>query len=109
MTQMAFRLSAITRQSLLRDQSLLSTCAAGFGGADFDARRWNGHVTPETITELPKYHYVMSINLDGTPPEPSGFVACQWRSCSRTTTTPPVRPTDKAIDANLRRRPGAGS
>ncbi|MFK0239192.1 hypothetical protein ACIQVS_40640, partial [Streptomyces vinaceus] len=53
MTQMTLRLSAITRQALLRNQSWLSTCAADYDEAAFVAKRWNGHASPETITELP--------------------------------------------------------
>ncbi|MER7111146.1 ATP/GTP-binding protein [Streptomyces sp. NPDC000229] len=106
MTQMALRLSAITRQSLLQNQSLLSTCAADFDEAAFVARRWNGHVTPETITELPKYHYVMSINLNGTPTKPFRVRGLPVEELFAHYDNPAGVPgLDKAIDTNLRRRP----
>ncbi|MFF9870102.1 ATP/GTP-binding protein [Streptomyces sp. NPDC013953] len=106
MTQMALRLSAITRQSLLQNQSLLSTCAADFDEAAFVARRWNGHVTPETITELPKYHYVMSINLNGTPTKPFRVRGLPVEELFAHYDNPAGVPDlDKAIDTNLRRQP----
>ncbi|MET9427877.1 ATP/GTP-binding protein [Streptomyces sp. NPDC003036] len=108
MTQMALRLSAITRQSLLQNQSLLSTCAADFDEAAFVARRWNGHVTPETITELPKYHYVMSINLNGTPTKPFRVRGLPVEELFAHYDNPAGVPVlDKAIDSNLQRRPVA--
>ncbi|MBT2439988.1 ATP/GTP-binding protein [Streptomyces sp. ISL-36] len=106
MTQMALRLSAITRQSLLQNQSLLSTCAADFDEAAFVARRWNGHVTPETITGLPKYHYVMSINLNGTPTKPFRVRGLPVEELFAHYDNPAGVPDlDQAIDTNLRRRP----
>lgn len=108
MTQMALRLSAITRQSLLQNQSLLSTCAADFDEAAFVARRWNGHVTPETITELPKYHYVMSISLNGRPSTPFRVRGLPVEEIFAHYNKPDEVPAlDEAIDANLRRRPVA--
>ncbi|WP_329583539.1 ATP/GTP-binding protein [Streptomyces sp. NBC_01361] len=106
MTQMALRLSAITRQALLQNQSLLSTCAADFDEAAFVARRWNGHVTAETITELPKYHYVMSINLNGTPTQPFRVRGLPVEELFAHYDNPDGVPDlDKSIDSNLRRRP----
>lgn len=108
MTQMALRLSAITRQSLLQNQSLLSTCAADYDEAAFVARRWNGHVTPETITELPKYHYVMSISLNGKPTQPFRVRGLPVEEIFAHYDNPAGVPKlDQAIDANLRRRPVA--
>lgn len=106
MTQMALRLSAITRQALLQNQSLLSTCAADYDEAAFVAKRWNGHVTPETITELPKYHYVMSINLDGARTKPFRVRGLPVEEVFAHYDNPAGIPDlDQAIDTNLRRRP----
>ncbi|WP_405395647.1 ATP/GTP-binding protein [Streptomyces microflavus] len=106
MTQMALRLSAMTRQALLQNQSLLSTCAADFDEAAFVARRWNGHVTPETITELPKYHYIMSINLNGTRTQPFRVRGLPVEEIFAQYNKPEAVPgLDKAIDSNLSRRP----
>ncbi|MDQ0847640.1 ATP/GTP-binding protein [Streptomyces sp. V1I6] len=108
MTQMALRLSVNTRQSLLQNQSLLSTCAADFDEAAFVARRWNGHVTPEIITELPKYHSIMSINLNGTPTKPFRVRGLPVEELFKHYDNPAGVPDlDKAIDTNLRRRPVA--
>lgn len=108
MTQMALRLSAVTRQSLLQNQSLLSTCAADYDEAAFVARRWNGHVTPETIIELPKYHYVMSINLNGKPTKPFRVRGLPVEELFDHYNNPAgIADLDAAIDGNLRRRPVA--
>ncbi|MGF2209524.1 ATP/GTP-binding protein [Streptomyces sp. S5] len=108
MTQMALRLSAITRQALLQNQSLLSTCAADYDEAAFVARRWNGHVTPETVTELPKYHYVMSINLNGRPTKPFRVRGLPVEDLFAHYDNPDgIADLDRAIDTNLLRRPVA--
>ncbi|MEV6726372.1 ATP/GTP-binding protein [Streptomyces xanthochromogenes] len=106
LTQMALRLSAITRQALLQNQSLLSTCAADYDEAAFVARRWNGHVTPETITQLPKYHYLMSITLNGRPTPPFRVRGLSVEEVFAHYNNPDGIPDlDEAIDSNLRRRP----
>lgn len=106
MTQMALRLSAITRQALLQNQSLLSTCAADYDEAAFVAKRWNGHVTPETITELPKYHYIMSIALDGQRTTPFRVRGLPVEEVFAHYFNPDGIPDlDAAIDTNMRRRP----
>ncbi|MFI0742360.1 ATP/GTP-binding protein [Streptomyces sp. NPDC021100] len=105
MTQMALRLSAVTRQALLQNQSMLSTCAADYDEAAFVARRWNDHVTPEVITELPKYHYVMSIALDGQRTKPFRVRGLPVEEIFAHYNNPDGIPDlDAAIDANLQRR-----
>ncbi|WP_030387983.1 hypothetical protein [Streptomyces sp. NRRL S-241] len=106
MTQMVLRLSAITRQALLQNQSWLSTCAADYDEAAFVAKRWNGHVSPETITELPKYHYVMSVNLNGTKSTPFRVRGLPVDEVFAHYDNPAGVPAlDQAIDSNLNRRP----
>lgn len=106
MTQMALRLSAVTRQALLQNQSLLSTCAADSEEAAFVARRWNGHVSAETITSLDKYHYIMSINLDGRPTTPFRVRGLPVEEIFAHYNNPDgVADLDAAIDTNMRRRP----
>ncbi|AJF70356.1 hypothetical protein [Streptomyces vietnamensis] len=106
MTQMALRLSAITRQALLQNQSWLSTCAADYDEAAFVAKRWNGHVSPETITELPKYHYVMSVNLNGGRTTPFRVRGLPVDEVFAHYDNPAGVPAlDQAIDTNLNRRP----
>ena len=104
MTQMALRLSPITRQALLQNQSMLSTCAADADEAAFVTKRWNGHVTAETITALPKYHYVMSINLDGAPTTPFRVRGLPVEEIYADYHNPDgIRELDTAIDTNLNR------
>lgn len=106
MTQMALRLSAVTRQALLQNQSWLSTCAADYDEAAFVAKRWNGHVSPETITELPKYHYVMSVNLNGSRTTPFRVRGLPVDEVFAHYDNPAGVPAlDQAIDSNLSRRP----
>ncbi|MFE5549373.1 hypothetical protein ACFQ71_36935 [Streptomyces sp. NPDC056534] len=106
MTQMALRLSAITRQALLQNQSWLSTCAADSDEAAFVAKRWNGHVSSETITELPKFHYVMSVNLNGTRTTPFRVRGLPVDEVFAHYNNPEGVPDlVKAIDSNLNRRP----
>ncbi|GAA1553165.1 ATP/GTP-binding protein [Streptomyces globosus] len=106
MTQMALRLSATTRQALLQNQSWLSTCAADYDEAAFVAKRWNGHVSPETIAELPKYHYVMSLNLNGARTTPFRVRGLPVDQVFEHYNNPAGVPAlDQAIDTNLSRRP----
>ncbi|MFE4019271.1 ATP/GTP-binding protein [Streptomyces sp. NPDC059101] len=106
MTQMALRLSATTRQALLQNQSLLSTCAADYDEAALIARRWNGHVSTEAITELPKYHYLMSIALNGKPTAPFRVRGLPIDEVFADYHNPDGLPAlDQAITTNLRRRP----
>ncbi|MEV6726235.1 ATP/GTP-binding protein [Streptomyces xanthochromogenes] len=106
MTQMALRLSAITRQSLMQNQSMLSTCAADYDEAAFVARRWNGQVTPETITELPKYHQIMSVTLNGRRTSPFRVRGLPVEEIFANCHNPAGGPAlAQAIDKNLRRRP----
>ncbi|MBL1086743.1 ATP/GTP-binding protein [Streptomyces actinomycinicus] len=105
MTQMALRLSAVTRQALLQNRSLLATCAADHDEADFVARRWNGQVSPETITALPKYHYIMSLNLDGQPTSPFRVRGLPVEEVFAHYDNPGgIDDLDRAIDTNMRRR-----
>ncbi|MGW4784870.1 ATP/GTP-binding protein [Streptomyces sp. NPDC004230] len=105
MTQMALRLSAITRQALLQNRSLLATCAADHDEADFVARRWNGQVSPETITALPKYHYVMSLTLDGQPTSPFRVRGLPVEEVFAHYDNPDgIKDLGAAIDTNMRRR-----
>lgn len=67
MTQMAQRLSATTRQGLLQNLSILSTTASDVDEAMLVTRRWGKKVAPDTVVQLNRYSYVMSVTLeDGT-------------------------------------------
>lgn len=105
MTQMVLRLSAITRQALLQNRSLLATCAADHDEADFVVKRWNGQVSPETVTALPKYHYIMSLNLDGQPTSPFRVRGLPVEEVfARYDNPASVKDLDQAIDTNMRRQ-----
>ncbi|MEV7004020.1 ATP/GTP-binding protein [Streptomyces sp. NPDC093982] len=70
MTQMAQRLSATTRQGLLQNLSILSTTASDIDEATLVTRRWGKKVSPDTIVQLNRYNYVMSVTLDGGTSDP---------------------------------------
>ncbi|MBK3628211.1 ATP/GTP-binding protein [Streptomyces sp. MBT49] len=70
MTQMAQRLSATTRQGLLQNLSILSTTASDVDEATLVTRRWGKKVSPDTIVQLNRYNYVMSVTLDGGTSDP---------------------------------------
>lgn len=70
MTQMAQRLSATTRQGLLQNLSILSTTASDVDEATLVTRRWGKKVAPDTIVQLNRYSYVMSVTLEGGTTDP---------------------------------------
>ncbi|MEU5137043.1 ATP/GTP-binding protein [Streptomyces californicus] len=70
MTQMAQRLSPTTRQGLLQNLSILSTTASDIDEAALVTRRWGKKVSPDTIVQLNRYNYVMSVTLDGGTTDP---------------------------------------
>ncbi|MFD4612897.1 ATP/GTP-binding protein [Streptomyces sp. NPDC058440] len=70
MTQMAQRLSATTRQGLLQNLSILSTTASDVDEATLVTRRWGKKVTPDTVVQLNRYSYVMSVTLEGGTTDP---------------------------------------
>ncbi|GAA1227295.1 type IV secretory system conjugative DNA transfer family protein [Streptomyces rhizosphaericus] len=70
MTQMAQRLTATTRQGLLQNLSILSTTASDIDEANLVVRRWGKKVPPETVTQLRRFNYVMSVTLDGEQTDP---------------------------------------
>ncbi|MFD8732329.1 ATP/GTP-binding protein [Streptomyces sp. NPDC059611] len=70
MTQMAQRLSATTRQGLLQNLSILSTTASDVDEATLVTRRWGKKVSPDTIVQLNRYSYVMSVTLESGSTDP---------------------------------------
>ncbi|MFE3166737.1 ATP/GTP-binding protein [Streptomyces sp. NPDC059224] len=70
LTQMAQRLSATTRQSLLQNLSILSTTAADVDEATLVTRRWGKKVAPDTVVQLNRYSYVMSVTLEAGTTDP---------------------------------------
>ncbi|MEV7840942.1 ATP/GTP-binding protein [Streptomyces albidoflavus] len=70
MTQMAQRLSPTTRQGLLQNLSILSTTASDIDEAALVTRRWGKKVASDTIVQLNRYNYVMSVTLEGGTTDP---------------------------------------
>ncbi|MBW8059996.1 MAG: ATP/GTP-binding protein [Solirubrobacterales bacterium] len=59
------RLSAATRDAVTTNRSHLVTTALNAKGAGLLAREFGGEVTPETIGQLPRFHSLASVTLDG--------------------------------------------
>ncbi|ATM24746.1 ATP/GTP-binding protein (plasmid) [Streptomyces alboflavus] len=106
MTQMSQRLSPTTRQGLLQNLSILSTTASDIDEAQLVTRRWGKKVAPDTISQLQRYHYVMSVTLDGGQSDPfrvrGASVEELYGDYLR---QDDVHRLDAAVNANLRRRP----
>ncbi|MEU0214112.1 ATP/GTP-binding protein [Streptomyces sp. NPDC006265] len=106
MTQMAQRLTPTTRQGLLQNLSILSTTASDVDEATLVTRRWGKKVLPETITQLNRYHYVMSVTLDGGQTDPfrvrGASVEDLYTAYHRPQNEERLK---RAINENLRRRP----
>ncbi|MFJ5850501.1 type IV secretory system conjugative DNA transfer family protein [Streptomyces sp. NPDC092903] len=106
MTQMAQRLSPTTRQGLLQNLSILSTTASDVDEASLVARRWGKKVSPDTITKLNRFNYVMSVTLGEGSTDPfrvrgasvEDLYADYYRPQNKERLT-------RAIDGNLQRRP----
>jgi hypothetical protein len=105
MTQMAQRLTPITRQAILQNQSILSTTAGDIDEANMVAKRWGKHIEPDTITELPKYNYVMSVTINGQPTTPFRVRGVPVEGLYADLHRPEdLEDLDMAVDANLGRR-----
>lgn len=59
------RLTAATRDAVTTNRSHLVTTALNAKGAGLLARELGGDVTPETIGQLPRFHSLASVTLDG--------------------------------------------
>ncbi|MER6199866.1 ATP/GTP-binding protein [Streptomyces sp. NPDC001586] len=106
MTQMAQRLSVTTRQGLLQNLSILSTTASDVDEATLVTRRWGKKVSPDTIVQLNRYMYVMSVTLDGGTSDPFRVRGASVEDLYGDY----FRPQNEvrlagAIDENLQRRP----
>ncbi|MEU0111940.1 ATP/GTP-binding protein [Streptomyces sp. NPDC006251] len=105
MTQMSQRLTATTRQGLLQNISLLSTTGSDVDEAQIVTRRWGKLVDPYTITQLQRYHYVMSVTLEDGPTDPfrvrGASVDELYADYYRKDALPAL---SKAVDNNLERR-----
>ncbi|MER5988034.1 ATP/GTP-binding protein [Streptomyces sp. NPDC001787] len=105
MTQMSQRLSPTTRQGLMQNLSILSTTASDIDEAQLVTRRWGKKVEADTISQLQRYHYVMSVTLDGGQSNPfrvrGASVEELYGDYLR---EDDVEGLDTAVNENLRRR-----
>ncbi|MEU6352148.1 ATP/GTP-binding protein [Streptomyces sp. NPDC047072] len=106
MTQMAQRLSPTTRQGLLQNLSILSTTASDVDEATLVTRRWGKKVSPDTITQLNRYHYVMSVTLGEGQTDPFRVRGASVEDLYADYFRPQNEERlSRAIDENLKRRP----
>ncbi|GAB3435131.1 hypothetical protein GCM10027569_86890 [Flindersiella endophytica] len=106
MTQMASRLSATTRTSLLQNQSILATSTAEIDAAKTVTRQWGNIIDPNTVVQLEKYHHIVSVTMNGRTTEPFLIRGPQLGIDLFGEDHHPERipVLDAAIDTNLRRR-----
>lgn len=106
MTQMASRLSATTRTSLLQNQSILATSTAETDAAKTITRQWGNVIDPNTVVQLEKYHHIVSVTMNGRTTEPFLIRGPQLGVDLFGEDHHPERipVLDAAIDTNLRRR-----
>ncbi|MFE3559855.1 ATP/GTP-binding protein [Streptomyces sp. NPDC059193] len=106
MTQMAQRLTPTTRQGLLQNLSILSTTASDIDEATLVARRWGKKVSPDTITQLDRYNYVMSVTLGGGQTDPFRVRGASVEDLYGDYYRPQNEERlEQAINENLQRRP----
>lgn len=108
MSQDPQRLTAPTLEALLTNRSHLLSTVVGSASARLLAAEWGNRVRPETITSLPRYHFLASVTFAGAVSGPflvRGFEleelwgdACDLEG---------VEALDLAIDRNLHRQPVA--
>jgi LAGLIDADG-like domain len=106
MVQQPTRLTDKTLEALLNNLSHLSSTNVSSDQARLVAAEWAGRVDPDTLTQLPKYHFISSVTLNGqlTPPFKSrGFELGQlWGDVAQPGR---VADLDRTVDATMRRRP----
>jgi hypothetical protein len=106
MTQMAQRLSPTTRQGLLQNLSILSTTASDVDEAALVTRRWGRKVSPDTITQLNRFNYVMSVTLGEGQTNPFRVRGASVEDLYGEYYRPQNEERlSRAIDENLGRRP----
>ncbi|MFD6968767.1 ATP/GTP-binding protein [Streptomyces sp. NPDC059949] len=105
MTQMAQRLSPTTRQGLLQNLSILSTTASDVDEATLVTRRWGKKVSPDTITQLNRFNYVMSVTLGEGSTDPFRVRGASVEDLYADYYRPQNEERlSRAIDENLKRR-----
>lgn len=102
------RLTAATRDAVTTNRSHLVTTALNSKGAGLLARELGGEVAPETIGQLPRFHSLASVTLDGEISPPFRLAGVPVEELFPDGRHPENAPLlDAAIDHSLRRAPVA--
>ncbi len=102
------RLTAATRDAVTTNRSHLVTTALNAKGAGLLARELGGEVSAETIGQLPRFHSLASVTLDGEISPPFRLAGVPVEELFPCGCHPEVLPTlDAAIDQSLGRAPVA--
>lgn len=102
------RLTAATRDAVTTNRSHLVTTALNSKGAALLARELGGEVASETIGQLPRFHSLASVTLDGEISRPFRLTGAPVEELFPDECQPKRVPLlDAAIDRSLRRVPVA--
>jgi hypothetical protein len=102
------RLTAATRDAVTTNRSHLLTTALNASGAKLIAREFGGDVAPEVIGQLPRFHSIGTVTLDGEISRPFRLHGVPVEELFPDDCHPEAVPDlDAAIDRNTRREPVA--
>lgn len=105
MSQQPTRLARPTLEAIFTNRSHLLSHVVSAESAKQITKEWGGQIDADTLTRLPKYHFIAQVTLDGeltTPFLVRGFDLDElWAHRYRDDVTD----LDRAVDANLHRRP----
>ncbi|MDQ3574580.1 MAG: ATP-binding protein [Actinomycetota bacterium] len=106
MVQQPTSLSKLVLTAMLTNRSHLCSTVVSHESATVLAKEWAGLVRPETITRLPRYHFLVAATLGGevTPPFLVRGLSVEeaWGDVGR---PEDVAAMTETIDATMRRRP----
>ncbi|HEU4461779.1 MAG TPA: hypothetical protein VFR75_04210, partial [Solirubrobacterales bacterium] len=102
------RLTAATRDAVTTNRSHLVTTALNAKGAGLLARELGGDLDAETISQLPRFHSLASVTLDGEISRPFRLAGVPVEALFPDECHPErLSQLDAAIDRSLRRAPVA--
>ncbi len=106
MAQQPTRLTKMTLDALLTNRSHLVSTTVGADSARLLAGEWGRKVAPETITQMPKYHFIGSFTIGGAVSAPFAFKGFElselWGDVARPGA---VAALDAQVDRSTGRRP----
>lgn len=106
MTQMADRLTEDTRRALLQNQSMLASTAGGDEEVRVATRQWGKEVEPSTVSRLPRYHHIVSVQHHGQATKPFRIRGPEVTELFRDIARPDlVAELPEVLDRNLHRSP----